>query len=57
MHFARDVLESFRAVIDGIHRGHHGEQHLGGADVGSGLVAADVLLAGLQGEAIARFAA
>ncbi len=29
--------------------GHDGQQHLGGADVGGGLLAADVLLAGLQG--------
>ena len=46
-----DVLEAFRAVIDGIHAGDDGEEDLGGADVAGGLVAADVLLAGLQAEA------
>jgi hypothetical protein len=39
-------------VVDGVHRGDDGEQHLGGADVGGGLLAADVLLAGLQREAV-----
>ena len=38
----------YTAYIDG----DHGQQHLGGADVGGGLLAADVLLAGLQGEAV-----
>ena len=40
------------AVIDGVHRGHHGQQHLGGADVRGRLLAADVLLAGLQRQAV-----
>ena len=35
-------------VVHGVHRGHDGQQHLGGADVGRGLLAADVLLSGLQ---------
>ena len=39
------------AVVDGVHAGDHGEQHLRGADVRGRLVAADVLLARLQGEA------
>ncbi len=43
-----DALEALRAVIDGIEAGDIGQQHLGGADVGVGLLAADVLLAGLQ---------
>ena len=54
MHIARDLREAFGAVIDRIHRGDHGEQHLRGADVGGRLLAADVLLAGLQREAIGR---
>ena len=54
---AGEVLESFRDVVNRIHRRHHGEQDLGGANVGSGLVAADVLLAGLQREPEARLAA
>ena len=43
-------------VVDGVHRGDHGQQHLGGADVGGRLVAADVLLAGLQREPVGRAA-
>ncbi len=48
---ARDAREPLRAVVDRVHRGHHREQHLRGADVGGRLLAADVLLAGLQREA------
>ena len=39
-------------MVDGVERGHDGQQCLGGADVGRGLLAADVLLAGLQGQAV-----
>ena len=46
-----DAFEAVGAVIDGIERGHVGEERLGGADVARGLVAANVLLAGLKGEA------
>ena len=46
-----DAPQAIGAVIDGIHRSHDGEQHLGGADVGRGFVATDVLLAGDEGEA------
>ena len=49
-----DGPESVRAVVDGVHAGHDGQQHLGGADVGGRLVTADVLLAGLQSQAIGR---
>ena len=42
----------YTAYIDG----HHRQQHLGGADVRRGLLPADVLLAGLQGEAQRRAA-
>ena len=51
MHAAGDFPQPVRAVIHGIHRGHHGEEHLRGADVRRGLVAADVLLARLEREA------
>ena len=51
VHPVRDRLESLATVVDGVHRGHHGEQHLRGADVGGRLLATDVLLARLQGEA------
>ena len=44
----RDALEALGAVVDGVHGRDVGEQRLGGADVGGGLVAADVLLAGLH---------
>ena len=44
-HALRNFPEALGSVVDGIHRGHDGEQHLRGADVGRGLVAADVLLA------------
>ena len=54
MHVARDLRQPFGAVIDRVHRGDHGEQHLRGADVGGRLLAADVLLAGLQRQAIGR---
>ena len=44
------------AVVDGVHRGGHGQQDLRGADVGGRLVAADVLLAGLQRQPVRRAA-
>ncbi len=49
---AGDGPQPFGAVVDGVHAGHDGEQHLRGADVAGGLLTADVLLAGLQGEAV-----
>ena len=52
-----DGLETLWAMIDGEAPGHVGEQHLRGANVGVGLLAADMLLAGLQGHAQGRFAA
>ncbi len=52
----RDAFEARRAVPDRIHAGHVGEQHLRGADVRIGLLAADVLLARLQGHAQGRLA-
>ena len=43
-----DAAQPVRAVERRVHRGHVGQQRLGGADVAGGLLAADVLLAGLQ---------
>ena len=54
---ARDRGQPFGAVIDRIHRGDHGEQHLRGADIGGRLLAADMLLAGLQCQPVGRRAA
>ena len=47
----RDPPQPVRAVPDRVHAGHDGEKHLGGADVGRRLLAADVLLARLQRQA------
>ena len=49
---AGDAAQSLGAVVHGVHGGHHGQQHLGGADVRRRLLPADVLLPRLQGEAI-----
>ena len=54
MHGAGDMRQPFGAVIDRVHRGDHRQQHLRGADVGGGLFAADMLLAGLQRQPIGR---
>ena len=43
-----DAAQAVRAVIDGVHAGHVGEQDLGGADIRVGFFATDVLFAGLQ---------
>ena len=43
-----DGREAVGAVVHRVHAGDDGEQHLGGADVRRGLLAADVLLTGLQ---------
>lgn len=56
VHALGDALEALRAVVDGVHRRHHAQQHLRGADIGGGLLAADVLLARLQREAVGRVA-
>ena len=45
-----DVADADRAVPQGVHAGHHSQQHLGRTDVGRRLFTADVLLACLQGE-------
>ena len=52
MHPVGDRRQPVGAVVAGVHGGHHRQQHLRGADVAGGLVAADVLLAGLQREPV-----
>ena len=49
--------QAFRPVVDRVHRGHHRQQHLRGADVRGRLFAADVLLARLQRQAVGTIAA
>ena len=51
-----NALQALRAVVDGIHACHDCWQYLGGADVGGGFFAADVLLAGLQRQPVGRMA-
>jgi len=51
LHALGDFAQALRPVVNGVHRGHDGEQDLRGADVARRLVAADVLLAGLEREA------
>ena len=51
-----DAGQADGAVVDGVHGGDVGEQRLRGADVGGRLLAADVLFAGLQGQAVAGLA-
>ena len=46
------LRQALRAVIDRVHRGDDGQQHLRGADVGGRLLAADMLLARLQRQPI-----
>ena len=47
-----DRAEPLGPVVHRVHRGHHGQQHLRRADVRRGLLAADVLLARLQRQAV-----
>ncbi|MNO41057.1 hypothetical protein D3C76_312210 [compost metagenome] len=56
VHAPGDLFQALWAVIDGIHAGDVGQQHLRGADVAGGLLAADVLLASLHGQAQGRLA-
>ena len=51
-----DRLQAIGAMVHRIKASHHCQQHLSGADVAGGLVAADVLFAGLQGQAQGRLA-
>ena len=48
--------QSLGTMVHRVHARHHGQQALGGADVGGRLVAADVLLTGLQGHAVGHVA-
>ena len=52
-----DLPQAAGAVIDAVHRRHDRQQHLRRTDVGGGLFAADVLLAGLQRQAVGAAAA
>ena len=56
VHPSGDVAQSLGSVEGGVHGSHVGQQCLGGADVACGLVAADVLLAGLQRKPVGRLA-
>lgn len=47
-----DALQPLGPVVDGVHPGHHGKQHLGGTDVAGRLLATDVLLTRLQSEPV-----
>ena len=51
-----DGGQPVRPVVHGVHGGGHGQQDLGGADVAGRLLAADVLLAGLQREPVGGLA-
>ena len=50
------VLQPLGALVHGVEGAEQGGEHLGGADVGGSLLAADVLLAGLQGQAVGGLA-
>ena len=56
MHAHADGAQPFRAVPNGIATRHDGEQGLRGADITGRLLAADVLFARLQGEAVGGLA-
>jgi hypothetical protein len=52
--YARAIVASLRTVINGVHAGDHGEQHLRRADIRRRLFAPDVLLTRLQRQPIRR---
>ena len=52
MHAQGDLAEPPGPVVDRVHGGGDGEQHLRRADVRGGLLAPDVLFARLQGQAV-----
>ena len=54
--FRADAFEAFLSVVYGVKGGKHGQEHLGGADVGGRLVAANMLFPRLQGQAVGRAA-
>ena len=51
---AGDAAQPLGPVVHGVHGGHDRQQDLGGADVRGRLLAADVLLARLQGKPVGR---
>eukprot|EP00906_Rhabdomonas_costata_P034222 RCo048178 len=51
-----NALEALRPVVHRVHRGHVGQQGLGGADIAGGLLPLDVLLSGLQSHTEGRVA-
>ncbi len=46
-----DLCQAARTMIDGVHAGDVGQQHLCSADVAGGLLATNMLFAGLHGQA------
>mmetsp|Transcript_74236 Transcript_74236/g.215090 ORF Transcript_74236/g.215090 Transcript_74236/m.215090 type:complete len:685 (-) Transcript_74236:933-2987(-) len=52
VHLPGDVLQAVGPVVHGVHRRHVGQQYLRSADVGCGLVQANVLLPRLQCEPV-----
>ncbi len=46
-----DLCQAARTMVDGVHAGDVGQQHLCGADVAGGLLATNMLFAGLHGQA------
>ena len=52
VHPARNAPQSLGTVVHRVHGGDHREEDLCGADVGGRLLAADVLLAGLERQAV-----
>ena len=55
-HALGDALQALGPVVDRIHAGHHRRQHLGGANIGGGFLAPNVLLTGLQGQPVSGLA-
>ncbi len=55
-HALTDAAQPLRPMIDRVHAGHHGWQHLRGANVGCGFFAPDVLLARLQRQPVGALA-
>jgi len=48
MNTTGDLLQSLRAMVNGVKRRHGGQQRLCGADVGGGLLALDMLFSCLK---------
>ena len=56
MHTAGDVCQAFGAMVDRVHAGDIGQQHLRGADVARGFLTTNVLFTGLHRQAQRRVA-